>query len=149
MIKMANLDMHPYDGLDRREMIRRESGVGACNITKCCTEVCPEHIHITDNGIIPLKERVADIYFDPVMWLARKMTFQDGRGKPSASGFQPVTMFGSAYPPPVETSAGSGEPTRPRKQLPRMEGGPEGVIKSEIEFHPENPNRARATKREE
>ena len=45
-----------------------------CNITKCCTEVCPEHIKITDNGIIPLKERVADIYFDPVMWAARKLT---------------------------------------------------------------------------
>ncbi len=102
MIKLANLDMHPYDGLDRREMVKEESGVGACNITKCCTEVCPEHIHITDNGIIPLKERVADLYFDPVMWLARKMAFQNNRGRPSASNFQPVTMFGSAYPPPTE-----------------------------------------------
>ena len=77
MIKLANLDMHPYDGLDRREMIREEAGVGFCNITKCCTEVCPEHIHITDNGIIPLKERVADVYFDPVMWVARKFGRKD------------------------------------------------------------------------
>lgn len=72
-IKLANLDMHPYDGIDRREMIREEAGIGYCNITKCCSEVCPEHIHITDNGIIPLKERVADVYFDPIMWVARKL----------------------------------------------------------------------------
>jgi succinate dehydrogenase / fumarate reductase iron-sulfur subunit len=74
IIKLANLDMHPYDSLDRRRMIREEAGVGVCNITKCCTEVCPEHIHITDNGIIPLKERVADTFFDPVMWVARKFS---------------------------------------------------------------------------
>ena len=74
LIKLANLDMHPYDGLERRKMIREEAGVGFCNITKCCTEVCPEHIKLTDNAIIPLKERVADIYFDPVMWLVRKLT---------------------------------------------------------------------------
>jgi succinate dehydrogenase / fumarate reductase iron-sulfur subunit len=79
LIKLANLDMHPYDSLDRREMIREEAGVGYCNITKCCTEVCPEHIHITDNGIIPLKERVADVRFDPLMWLARKMSKQERR----------------------------------------------------------------------
>jgi succinate dehydrogenase / fumarate reductase, iron-sulfur subunit len=73
LIKLANLDMHPYDSLDRRAMIREEAGVGFCNITKCCAEVCPEHINLTDNGIIPLKERVADDYFDPVLWLARKL----------------------------------------------------------------------------
>jgi len=49
--------------------------VGLCNITKCCTEVCPEHIHITDNGIIPLKERMADGY-DPIVWLLRKFRGQ-------------------------------------------------------------------------
>ena len=74
LIKLANLDMHPYDSLERHKMIREEAGVGFCNITKCCTEVCPEHIKLTDNAIIPLKERVADTYFDPVMWLARKLT---------------------------------------------------------------------------
>jgi len=73
LIKLANLDMHPYDSLARRQMIREEAGVGFCNITKCCAEVCPEHINLTDNGIIPLKERVADIYFDPLMWLTRKL----------------------------------------------------------------------------
>jgi succinate dehydrogenase / fumarate reductase iron-sulfur subunit len=45
--------------------------VGFCNITKCCTKVCPEHITITDNAIIPLKERVVDRYYDPVARIAR------------------------------------------------------------------------------
>jgi succinate dehydrogenase / fumarate reductase iron-sulfur subunit len=35
--------------------------------------VCPEHIHITDNAIIPLKERVVDADYDPVAWLGRKI----------------------------------------------------------------------------
>jgi succinate dehydrogenase / fumarate reductase iron-sulfur subunit len=70
-IKIAGLDMHPLDTRDRSAFIKEQSGVGLCNITKCCTEVCPEHIHITDNGIIPLKERMAD-GFDPIVWLLRK-----------------------------------------------------------------------------
>ncbi len=69
MIKMAELEMHPLDTLNRKELLRGDAGLGYCNITKCCTEVCPEHIHITDNAIIPLKERVADTYFDPLQWL--------------------------------------------------------------------------------
>ncbi len=73
MIRLATLEMHPMDGEDRVPFIKEEAGVGMCNITKCCTEVCPENIHITDNGIIPLKERVVDRYYDPVMWLLRKM----------------------------------------------------------------------------
>jgi succinate dehydrogenase / fumarate reductase iron-sulfur subunit len=64
--------MHPLDTRDRSEFIREQAGVGLCNITKCCTEVCPEHIHITDNGIIPLKERMAD-GFDPIVWVVRKL----------------------------------------------------------------------------
>jgi succinate dehydrogenase / fumarate reductase iron-sulfur subunit len=44
-----------------------------CNITKCCTEVCPEHIKITDNALIPLKERVADRKYDPLVWLGSKI----------------------------------------------------------------------------
>jgi succinate dehydrogenase iron-sulfur subunit len=71
-IKIAGLDMHPLDTRDRTEFMREQAGVGLCNITKCCTEVCPEHIHITDNGIIPLKERMAD-NFDPVVWVVRKL----------------------------------------------------------------------------
>src|SRR6266480_3719794 len=58
LIHLATLDMHPLDTLDRREMMKENFGIGFCNITKCCTEVCPEHIQLTDNGIIPLKERV-------------------------------------------------------------------------------------------
>jgi len=70
-IKIAGLDMHPLDTVDRREFAQAQAGIGLCNITKCCTEVCPEHIHITDNGIIPMKERMAD-NFDPIVWLLRK-----------------------------------------------------------------------------
>jgi succinate dehydrogenase / fumarate reductase iron-sulfur subunit len=73
LIYLAGLDMHPLDTLDRRELLKDEFKIGLCNITKCCTEVCPEHIHITDNAIIPLKERVADDYYDPVKWLLRKV----------------------------------------------------------------------------
>ena len=73
-IKAAGLDMHPLDTRDRTEWIRSQGGIGLCNITKCCTEVCPEHIHITDNAIIPLKERVADRYYDPVRWVLRKIS---------------------------------------------------------------------------
>ena len=73
MIKIAERVMHPMEKIDRREFLKDEAGVGFCNITKCCTEVCPEDIHITDNGIIPLKERVADKYFDPLSWILRKI----------------------------------------------------------------------------
>ncbi|MEM7204513.1 MAG: succinate dehydrogenase/fumarate reductase iron-sulfur subunit [Planctomycetota bacterium] len=66
MIRLASLDMHPLDTADRIPEVRKDYGSGMCNITKCCTEVCPEHISITDNGIIPLKERVVDRYFDPI-----------------------------------------------------------------------------------
>jgi succinate dehydrogenase / fumarate reductase iron-sulfur subunit len=68
-LRFAELDMHPLDTLDRRNLAQTEGGIGMCNITKCCTEVCPEHILITDNAIIPMKERVADRKFDPVVWL--------------------------------------------------------------------------------
>jgi succinate dehydrogenase / fumarate reductase iron-sulfur subunit len=77
-IKLASLDMHPLDTRDRSSFIKDNAGVGLCNITKCCTEVCPEHIHITDNGIIPLKERAADA-LDPIVWLLRKFRGQKSR----------------------------------------------------------------------
>jgi succinate dehydrogenase iron-sulfur subunit len=73
MIRIASLEMHPKDMLRRTDLLKGEAGVGYCNITKCCTEVCPEDIHITDNGIIPLKERMADDYFDPLRWIVRKL----------------------------------------------------------------------------
>jgi succinate dehydrogenase / fumarate reductase iron-sulfur subunit len=74
LIHLATLDMHPLDTLDRRDLVKDEFRIGYCNITKCCSEVCPENIHITDNGIIPLKERVADSHFDPVRWALGKLS---------------------------------------------------------------------------
>jgi len=67
----AALEMHPLDTGDRLKDLKNDHGLGYCNITKCCTTVCPEHIHITDNAIIPLKERVVDRFYDPVMKLLR------------------------------------------------------------------------------
>jgi len=73
MMRLASLEMHPLDEGDRIESIKDEFGSGMCNITRCCTDVCPEHIQITDNSIIPLKERVVDRYYDPVQKLIRKI----------------------------------------------------------------------------
>jgi len=73
MVRIAALEMHPKDVLDRRPLLKGDAGVGYCNITKCCQEVCPEHIHITDNAIIPLKERMDDEYFDPIRAIARRL----------------------------------------------------------------------------
>jgi succinate dehydrogenase / fumarate reductase, iron-sulfur subunit len=73
LIHLATLEMHPLDTIDRRPMMKDAHGLGFCNITKCCTEVCPENITITDNAIIPLKERVADDFYDPVRWLVTKV----------------------------------------------------------------------------
>jgi succinate dehydrogenase / fumarate reductase iron-sulfur subunit len=81
-IRYAELEMHPLETGDRRELLRSQMGLGLCNITKCCTEVCPEHIQITDNAIIPLKERVADVRYDPITWLGSKLR---RRGKHEAS----------------------------------------------------------------
>jgi succinate dehydrogenase / fumarate reductase iron-sulfur subunit len=73
-VRLAELEMHPLDTDDRTELIKLRAGLGFCNITKCCTEVCPEHIKITDNAIIPLKERIVTEYHDPVVWLWRTVT---------------------------------------------------------------------------
>lgn len=73
LVRVAALEMHPLDTLDRRDLLRRGIGIGLCNVTKCCTEVCPESIHITDNAIIPLKERMVDAAYDPLAWLLRRI----------------------------------------------------------------------------
>ncbi|HKZ22541.1 MAG TPA: 4Fe-4S dicluster domain-containing protein, partial [candidate division Zixibacteria bacterium] len=73
LIRVASLEMHPLDTEDRQVLLKDQFGIGFCNITKCCTEVCPEKITITDNAIIPLKERVVDRYYDPLAWLIRKI----------------------------------------------------------------------------
>jgi succinate dehydrogenase / fumarate reductase iron-sulfur subunit len=75
----AALEMHPLDTEDRLADLKDGQAIGYCNITKCCTKVCPEHITITDNAIIPLKERVVDEFYDPVMKLVRLF-----RGKKTA-----------------------------------------------------------------
>jgi succinate dehydrogenase / fumarate reductase iron-sulfur subunit len=71
LVYVAALEMHPLDVGDRTEDLRKQFGIGLCNITKCCTKVCPESITITDNAIIPLKERVVDRFFDPLSKLFR------------------------------------------------------------------------------
>ena len=70
-VHAAALEMHPLDVEDRTDDLRRAHGIGFCNITKCCTTVCPEEITITDNAIIPLKERVVDRAYDPLRALVR------------------------------------------------------------------------------
>ena len=65
-VHVAALQMHPLDTENRLEELRNIHGIGLCNITKCCTKVCPESITITDNAIIPLKERIVDQAYDPV-----------------------------------------------------------------------------------
>jgi succinate dehydrogenase / fumarate reductase iron-sulfur subunit len=69
LVYTAALEMHPLDTEDRLPELKQAHGIGYCNITKCCTTVCPEHITITDNAIIPLKERVVDDFYDPLGWL--------------------------------------------------------------------------------
>jgi succinate dehydrogenase / fumarate reductase iron-sulfur subunit len=71
LVYTAALEMHPLDTEDRMADLKKKDGIGYCNITKCCTSVCPEDIHITDNAIIPLKERVADRFYDPLKKLFR------------------------------------------------------------------------------
>lgn len=72
LVHVAALETHPLDTGNRLKALKDEYGVGLCNITKCCTKVCPEHITITDNAIIPLKERVVDEFYDPLGKLIKK-----------------------------------------------------------------------------
>lgn len=73
LVRVAGLEMHPMDDANRLEALDKDGGIMLCNINKCCTQVCPEDIHITDNAIIPLKERVIDERYDPFMMLFRKL----------------------------------------------------------------------------
>jgi succinate dehydrogenase / fumarate reductase iron-sulfur subunit len=81
LVRTASLEMHPLDTVDRTPFVKAQGGLGYCNITKCCTEVCPEDIHITDNAIIPLKERVVDRYYDPVLAFLRMIFGNKKKGK--------------------------------------------------------------------
>jgi succinate dehydrogenase / fumarate reductase iron-sulfur subunit len=96
-IRYMELESHPLDTNDRRELLRQRMGIGLCNITKCCTEVCPEHIKITDNAIIPLKERVVSSSYDPIAWLGRKITRRDRKSAAAAAADAPA-----AYAPTSE-----------------------------------------------
>jgi succinate dehydrogenase / fumarate reductase iron-sulfur subunit len=79
LMRVAELDMHPLDVADRQNQAQDEFGLGYCNITKCCTEVCPEHIKITDNALIPMKERVVDRRYDPLTVLKAKIAERRNR----------------------------------------------------------------------
>jgi succinate dehydrogenase / fumarate reductase iron-sulfur subunit len=66
LVYVAALEMHPLDTEDRVKDLKDKYSIGYCNITTCCRQVCPEFITITENAIIPLKERVVDQFFDPL-----------------------------------------------------------------------------------
>ena len=76
-VRLAGLEMHPLDTESRIPEIKDDFGLGYCNITRCCTEVCPAGINITDNAIIPLKERVVTEYYDPLALIARKLGLRE------------------------------------------------------------------------
>jgi succinate dehydrogenase / fumarate reductase iron-sulfur subunit len=81
LVHLAALEMHPLDTENRLAELRGQFGVGYCNITRCCTKVCPEHITITENAIIPLKERVVDEFYDPGRRLMRLLRPNKGSEK--------------------------------------------------------------------
>jgi succinate dehydrogenase / fumarate reductase iron-sulfur subunit len=114
-IRAAELDMHPLDDrTDRKEYAQASQGLGYCNITKCCTEVCPEHIKITDNAIIPMKERVVDRRYDPLVWLGRKIFRRDQlESTPAAAGTAPSGPAGA-----VGTTGPAATSSRPAEAPP-------------------------------
>ena len=120
LVRSAGLEMHPIDQADRREYLKESGGIGYCNITKCCTDVCPEHIRITDNAIIPLKERVADRYYDPLQWAWRKLR---GGGSGTGSDGRAAGPPGRSAPPAAGTRPGG---AIERAVLPGARGGAEG-----------------------
>jgi succinate dehydrogenase / fumarate reductase iron-sulfur subunit len=112
-IRAAELDMHPLDArTDRQEHASYAQGIGYCNITKCCTEVCPEHIKITDNAIIPMKERVVDQRYDPLVWLGRKIFRRDQveqtaeTAPPEAPAEHGEVRYVEEVPPPQAPAVG-------------------------------------------
>jgi succinate dehydrogenase / fumarate reductase, iron-sulfur subunit len=114
-IRFMELESHPLDTNDRRELLRQRMGIGMCNITKCCTEVCPEHIKITDNAIIPLKERVVDSSYDPVAWLGRKIRRRSKRSAAAAAADAPAYHAPTSVDGPVPTATPGVTPLAPTK----------------------------------
>jgi succinate dehydrogenase / fumarate reductase iron-sulfur subunit len=88
LMRIGELEMHPLDTADRRNSAQDDFGLGYCNITKCCTEVCPENIKITDNALIPMKERVAGRKYDPLTWLGSKISRRRPDDTPRVPGKQ-------------------------------------------------------------
>ncbi|HUP01148.1 MAG TPA: succinate dehydrogenase/fumarate reductase iron-sulfur subunit [Gemmatimonadota bacterium] len=87
-VHVAALEMHPLDDEDRIDELREAHGIGFCNITTCCRKVCPESITITENAIIPLKERVVDRHFDPLGKVVRAL--RGGRPRAADRVEQPI-----------------------------------------------------------
>jgi succinate dehydrogenase / fumarate reductase, iron-sulfur subunit len=137
-IRAAELDMHPLDArTDRKKYAQAHQGLGYCNITKCCTEVCPEHIKITDNAIIPMKERVVDRRYDPLVWLGRKIFRRDelereeqpvfaSAARPAASGDADDSMAPSTSGGVTGVSAGT--PFSSSRQPEAAAVGPDGKL---------------------
>ncbi len=128
-IRYAELDMHPLDTQDRKKTAQEDAGLGYCNITKCCTEVCPENIHITDNGIIPLKERVVDTKYDPLVFLGSKIGLRKAptrqvvgpavkRGGPSPIKHPEKTADGESGGSEPEPAGSTGQSALRRAALP-------------------------------
>ena len=126
LVRAAGLEMHPIDQADRRQYLKDSGGIGYCNITKCCTEVCPEHIKITDNAIIPLKERVADRYYDPLQFIWRLL--RGGGDEPNVRVELPVLPHGSDGVA-ESREQGPGEPARRGGEWPDRHAvpGPRGA----------------------
>ena len=136
-IRYMELESHPLDTKDRRKLIQERMGLGYCNITKCCTEVCPEHIKITDNGIIPLKERVVDAQYDPVAWLGRKILgrkveplppLDDGASPIHQPPYADAADSGSTYAGPPSGQTGSPTSAPEVAQVPVAHGASTAAI---------------------
>jgi succinate dehydrogenase / fumarate reductase, iron-sulfur subunit len=124
-IRAAELDMHPLDArTDRKEHAQAHQGLGLCNITKCCTEVCPEHIKITDNAIIPMKERVVDRRYDPLVWLGRKIFRRDELESVPANARESMAPSNSAG----VTGVAAGTPFSSARQPEPPVLGPDGKL---------------------
>lgn len=137
-IRAAELDMHPLDArTDRKNYAKDHQGLGYCNITKCCTEVCPEHIKITDNAIIPMKERVVDNKYDPLVWLGRKIFRRDELEKQDKtpahahSGTGGTGSTGENMAPSISrgvTGDAAGTPFSSARMPQEPEVGPDGKL---------------------
>ena len=130
LVHIAALEMHPLDTEDRLPELKEANGIGYCNITKCCTKVCPEHITITDNAIIPLKERVVDRYYDPVKALVRLVKGPPPPPPPRNGWRGPLVADGA----PVSSAT-----TATSHQHISRERGPM--------FHPQAPDRRQPSRR--